>query len=149
MSDIRARPVGVWIIAAALLYSALSGTFLLVQELFTDSLFPPLPVLGSGTTVVIAHWCTGLMCGSFLLAGIALLLARRIAVPLFVAGLVFYAGYITSAFLIFFFRAAWHGAHGGELLLSGLFTATGGFVLLVAWFVFNYLTRLSKGGVLR
>ena len=104
MSGVKTRPVWVWIIGAALLWSSLSGAFLLIQELFSDSLFPPLPVMGDGATAVIAHWCVGLMCGAFLIAGIALLLSRRMAVPLFVVGLVFYAGYITSAFLIAFIR---------------------------------------------
>ncbi len=149
MSGVRTRPVGVWIIAAALLWSSLSGAFLLVQELFSDSLFPPLPVLGDGATAVIAHWCVGLMCGAFLITGVALLLSRRMAISFFVAGLIFYAGYITSAFLIAFIGGGLQGARGGELLLSGLFTAASSFALLVAWFVFNYLVRLSRSGVLR
>ena len=136
MSDVGTKPVGVWIVAGALLWSSLSGVFLLVQELFSDSLFPPLPVLGDGATAVIAHWCVGLMCSAFLIAAIALLLSRRVAIPFFIAGLIFYAGYIASAFLIVLIGGAWHsvgGTGGGGLLLSALVTAASGFALLVAW----------------
>jgi hypothetical protein len=148
MSGVKTRPVGAWIIGAALLWSSLSGAFLLVQELFSDSLFPPLPVLGDGATAVIAHWCVGLMCGAFLIAGIALLLSRRLAIPFFVAGLIFYIGYITSAFLIAFIHGAPQFASGGGLFLFGLFAASG-FSLLVAGIVFIYLVKLSRSGVLR
>ena len=76
MSSSVKRPLGVWIVAAVLLWSALSGAFVALQEMFGDSPFPPLPVLGDGVVVIIAHWCVGFMWGAFFLSGIALLLSR-------------------------------------------------------------------------
>ncbi|MBV9990341.1 MAG: hypothetical protein JOZ72_03530 [Alphaproteobacteria bacterium] len=110
MPSERPKPIWVRVIAGALAWAGLSNAFLLSLASFDKSLFPNFPLQLDGASAAMIHWCLGLMSAAFLLAGGALFFFRKIALPTFAAGLLFYFGYVTSAFLIPLFEAMQHSA---------------------------------------
>jgi hypothetical protein len=157
MSSTGARPAGMWIIALVLLGNGALGAWLLLEQQIGQPTFLSFPMLTGGSRIeaLIAYLCAELMCGCFLIAGIALLFSRKGAIPIYVAGLIFYAGYITAAFLIFFARGAWQSIVAGDFSVGdALFVSVflvGGCALsfVVARAVYNYLRSLSRSGLLR